>query len=159
MKRTLLIALLILSTLMVNAQQQPAQKPKDQSADVIIDSPIPMDTSKTVPYDPNRIFTSVQQIPTFPGGFENFYKFLAQNIRYPANAVKDRIQGKVFLTFVVEKDGSLTDIKVIRSVSGDIDAEAVRVLRSSPKWKPGIQNGRPVRVQFAVPIDFSLSGK
>jgi protein TonB len=159
MKKTLLFSLFILSTLIGKAQLQPAQKPKDQNADVIIDSPMPMDTSKTVPYDPSRIFTSVQQIPTFPGGFDSFYKYLAQNIRYPASAVKDRIQGKVFLTFIVEKDGSLTDIKVIRSVSGDIDAEAVRVLRSSPKWKPGIQNGRPVRVQFAVPIDFSLSGK
>ena len=151
MKKTLFLFLFSLLSLTVKAQKA------DPNADIVINSPI--DTSKHVPYDPNRIFTSVQQIPTFPGGFDSFYKFLAQNIRYPANAVKERIQGKVFLTFVVEKDGSLTDIKVIRGVSGDIDAEAVRVLMSSPKWKPGIQNGRPVRVQFAVPIDFSLSAK
>ena len=144
---------------MVRAQQQTAQKPKDPNADVVIDSPIPMDTSKNVAYDPSRIFTSVEQIPTFPGGFDAFYKYLAQNIHYPAGAAKDRIQGKVFVIFVVEKDGSLTDMKIIRGVSPDIDAEAIRVLKSSPKWKPGIQNGRPVRVQFSVPINFSLSAK
>jgi protein TonB len=104
---------------MGRAQQQPAQKPKDQNADIIIDSP--MDTSKTVPYDPSKIFTSVEQIPVFPGGFDNFSKYLAQNIHYPASAVKDRIQGKVFVTFVVEKDGILTDMKILRGGSADID--------------------------------------
>jgi periplasmic protein TonB len=157
MKKTLLFLLFLIPVVAVNAQQQPAQKSKDLNADVSID--MPMDTSKTVSYDPSRIFTSVEQIPTFPGGFDAFYKYLAQNIHYPAGAAKDHIQGKVFVIFVVEKDGSLTDMKIIRGVSPDIDAEAIRVLKSSPKWKPGIQNGRPVRVQFSVPISFSLQAK
>ena|SRR5579872_3352286 len=159
MKKTLLIALFIFPVLIASAQQQPAQKPKDRNADIIIDSPIPMDTGKTVPNDPNRIYTVVEQEPVFPGGFQSFYKFLAKNVHYPASAVQNHIQGKVFVTFVVETDGSLTDMKVVKSVSPDIDAEAIRVLKSSPKWKPGMQNGKPVRIQFAVPIDFSLSAK
>jgi protein TonB len=137
--------------------QQPAQKPKDPNADVIIN--MPMDTAKNVPYDPSRIYTAVEKLPVFPGGFQAFYKYLAQNIHYPASAVKDHIQGKVYVTFVVEKDGSLTDMKIMKSVSADIDAEAIRVLNSSPQWNPGSQNGRPVRVQFTVPIDFTLSAK
>jgi protein TonB len=159
MKRTLLILLFLASVATAHAQQQTAQKPKDPNVDVVIDSPIPMDTSKNVPYDPNRIFTVVEQEPVFPGGFQSFYKFLAKNVHYPASAVQNHIQGKVFVTFVVETDGSLTDMKVVKSVSPDIDAEAIRVLKSSPNWKPGLQNGKPVRIQFAVPIDFSLSAK
>jgi protein TonB len=159
MKRTLLITLFILPVLMARAQQQPAQKQKDRNAEVIIDSPIPMDTSKTVPYDPDRIFTSVEQIPTFAGGMDRFYRYLGQNIRCPANAVKNHIQGKVIVTFVIEKDGSLNEIRVARGVSEDIDAEAIRVVKNSPKWVPGLQNGKPVRVQYTVPVSFSLSTK
>jgi TonB family protein len=104
----------------------------------------------------NRIFTFVEQEPTPPGGMFRFYQYLGENTKYPDGAVKKRIEGKVFVTFVVEKDGSLTDVKTLRGVSPDIDAEAIRVVSHAPRWKPGIQNGRPVRVQYSVVINFKL---
>jgi protein TonB len=156
MKPTFVTIMLMAAFLVAKAQQQPAQKPKDRNADVIIDSPIPMDTSKTVPYDPNRIFTSVEQIPEFPGGIAKFFEYVGKNLRYPDEARHKNIQGKVFVGFVVEKDGSLSDIKILRSASPDLDAEAVRLLKACPRWKPGIQNGRPVRVAYTMPIVFQI---
>jgi protein TonB len=109
------------------------------------------DTTKQAP-----IFTAVEQEPTPVGGMGVFYQYLANNIHYPDDAKKRNIQGKVFLTFVVEKDGTLSNIQVLRGVSDDINAEAVRVFKNAPKWNPGIQRGRPVRVQYNVPISFTL---
>lgn len=104
----------------------------------------------------DKIFTAVEIQPTFPGGAQAFAKFLTDNIRYPETAKKQNIQGRVFARFVVERDGSLTDIKIMREPGGGLGDEAIRVLSLSPKWKPGMQNGKFVRVQFTVPINFSL---
>jgi len=95
--------------------------------------------------------------PQFKGGYEGFGKFLSNNINYPDYARERGIQGKVILSFVVEKTGDLSDIKVKKSVSPGIDAEAVRVLKKSPKWLPGKQFGKPVRVIYNVPVNFALS--
>ncbi|MGN6178078.1 MAG: TonB family protein [Mucilaginibacter sp.] len=103
---------------------------------------------------PNQIFTAVEKEPTFPG---DFGAFLGRNIRYPAVDKDNNIQGKVFIQFIVEADGSLDDFKVLRAPSETLGDEAVRVLSTSPKWRPGIQNGRTVRVMYTVPISFSLS--
>jgi TonB family protein len=130
MKTTLLTFILILSLIAVNGQ----------TTDTVV----------------NKIFTVVEVEPSFPGGVGNFFKYLQENIKYPADAEKNRVQGKVFVGFVVEKDGSLTDVKVLRSVSPDIDAEAIRVINNSPKWEPGIQNGRTVRTQSTMSINFKL---
>ena len=81
---------------------------------------------------------------------------MQKNLRYPQEAIEAGISGKVYISFVVEKDGSLTDIKVVRPLGSGTDEEAVRVLKNSPKWKPGIQNGRPVRVAYTMPISFTL---
>jgi TonB family protein len=158
MKKILITIAFIAACTVVQAQQ-PTVSPKkaDPNADIKID--MPLGDTKPDTEDPNKIFTSVEQIPVFPGGFEGFSKYLAQNIHYPADAVKNKVEGKVFLTFVVERNGSLADIKVLRGVSPDIDAEALRVMKASPHWRPGIQNGRPVRVQFSVPISFKLSAQ
>lgn len=102
-------------------------------------------------------FNSLETLPEFPGGMPKFYTYLQKNIRYPEDAKLINIQGKVFISFVVEKNGLLTDIKVDRKLGGGLDEEAVRVLKASPRWIPGIQNGKPVRVQFTIPINFSLS--
>lgn len=102
-------------------------------------------------------FTSLETQPTFPGGMEKFYSYLKKAVRYPPMAQENNIQGKVFLSFVVEKDGSLTDIKVDRKLGGGTDEEAVRVLKASPKWIPGVQNGKKVRVKYNIPISFTLS--
>jgi TonB family protein len=104
-----------------------------------------------------EVFTAVEQMTEFPGGLPAFGKYLSKNIRYPAAARENHVQGKVFLTFIVEKDGSLTDVKVLRGIGSGADEEAVRVIKNSPKWKPAMQNGRLVRAQFTVPVSFYLT--
>ncbi|HEY0056342.1 MAG TPA: energy transducer TonB [Pedobacter sp.] len=99
---------------------------------------------------------SIELFPEFPGGMEAFSKFLRKNLRYPPQAQEAEVSGKVFVTFIVEKDGRLTDIKIARSIGHGCDEEAERVLRKSPQWKPGIQNGTPVRVLFTLPLSFTL---
>jgi protein TonB len=130
----------------------------DPNADIRIDEPVGnSDVKQVVEENPNQIFTAVEQSPSFPGGDAKFGAYLGKAIRYPAIARENNVQGRVILTFVVERDGSLTDIKVVRGIGSGCDEEAVRALKASPKWKPGIQNGRPVRVQYSVPVAFSLS--
>ncbi|MFB0499530.1 TonB family protein [Mucilaginibacter sp. OAE612] len=104
------------------------------------------------------VFTSVEQVPEFKGGLEAFGKFLMTNLRYPKAARDNNVQGRVIITFVVEKDGSLSNMKVVRGIGSGCDEEALRVLSISPAWKPGIQNGKPVKVQYSVPISFTLAG-
>ncbi|SEO88450.1 TonB family C-terminal domain-containing protein [Mucilaginibacter gossypiicola] len=105
----------------------------------------------------DAVFTSVEQVPEFSGGLEAFSKFLMTNLRYPKAARDNNVQGRVIITFIVEKDGSLSNMKVIRGIGSGCDEEAVRVLSMSPAWKPGIQNGKPVKVQYSVPISFTLA--
>ena len=114
--------------------------------------------NQEVTQETNEIFTNVEVLPSFPGGIEQFYKFLNKQLVYPPMSKENNIQGRVTVNFVVERDGSLTDIKVLRGVAGgeDLSQEAIRVLKKSPKWTPGIQNGRPVRVSYSVPVVFAL---
>ena len=98
-----------------------------------------------------QIFTVVENDPEFPGGMEALYKYLAQNIKYPQLARDNNITGRVYVTFVVERDGSITGCKVLRDIGGGCGAEAVRVVKSMPKWTPGKQRGKAVRVQFNLP--------
>ncbi|MCQ6956735.1 energy transducer TonB [Mucilaginibacter aquariorum] len=97
--------------------------------------------------------------PSFPGGDFEFGKYLARNIRYPAIARENNVQGRVVLTFVVEKDGAITEIKVLRSLGSGCDEESIRVLSLSPNWKPGLTKGKPVRVKYAMPISFILQNE
>ncbi|MCJ8208209.1 energy transducer TonB [Mucilaginibacter sp. RS28] len=106
----------------------------------------------------DEIFTATEQPAEFPGGMQAFGKFLAANIRYPKKEREENIQGKVILTFVVEKDGRLSDIKSLRSPNEALSNEAIRVMEASPKWIPGRQNNVAVRQQYTVPISFSLPG-
>ena len=103
-----------------------------------------------------RIYTSVEVQPVFPGGEDEMYKYLAKNIKYPKKERRKNIQGRVFITFVVTEVGEIKDARVLRGVSKAIDEEALRVINSMPKWKPGTQNGTPVNVQFNIPINFTL---
>lgn len=129
----------------------------DPNADIRIDEPVgKSDVKQVVEDNSNEIFTSVEQSAEFPGGMDKFTNYLSKNMRYPAVARENNVQGRVIVTFVVEKDGSLTDIKVLRGIGSGCDEEAMRVIKNSPKWKPGIQNGRPVRQQYTVPIQFTL---
>ena len=104
----------------------------------------------------DKVFTAVEHAPDFPGGVDKFYKFLQQNIKYPADARNKKIEGKVYVTFIVEKDGSLSHLKVIRDPGAGCGAEAARVMKLSPKWNAGVQNGHKVRVQYTLPINFTL---
>jgi TonB family protein len=107
----------------------------------------------------SEIFTVVEQSPEFPGGETERIKFLQLNIKYPHEARIAAIQGTVYLTFVVEKDGNISDVRVLRGIGAGCDEEALRVIRLMPKWKPGKQRGKPVRVQMTIPIKFALVEK
>jgi TonB family protein len=108
--------------------------------------------------DPNRVydFVSIDAQPTFEGGMQNFYKYLKETVKYPQLARDNKIQGKVFLSFIVEKNGELTNIQVERKLGGGTDEEAMRVLKASPRWIPGMQGGKAVRVKYNIPISFTL---
>ena len=95
-------------------------------------------------------------LASFPGGMRSFNKYIKKNLHYPARAMNHHIQGKVLLNFTVEKNGSIGAIKVIKSVAPDLDAEAIRILKHSPKWRSTTDCGKPVRTQFNLPINFSL---
>jgi protein TonB len=101
------------------------------------------------------IFTVVESMPEFKGGMQELYTYLGNNIKYPVMAKESGIQGKVYLTFVVERDGSITDIRLLRGIGG-CDEEAIRVVTTMPNWKPGKQRGKPVRVQYTLPVRFTL---
>ena len=103
------------------------------------------------------IFTIVEEQPEYPGGTEAMYKYLRDNMRYPTMAREAGIQGTVFVTFVVERDGSITNVEIVRGIGGGCDEEAIRVVRSMPKWNPGKQRNQPVRVQFNLPVRFMLN--
>jgi TonB family protein len=103
-----------------------------------------------------EVFTLVEKMPSYPGGEEARIKFFTENIKYPQEARKKGITGTVYVTYVVEKDGSITNVKIIRGIGGGCDEESVRVVSSMPKWNPGMEKAKPVRTQFNIPIKFSL---
>lgn len=103
-----------------------------------------------------QIFTVVEEMPEFPGGMNELLKYLAKSIKYPVIAQENGIQGRVICAFVVNRDGSIVDAEVLRGVDPSLDKEALRVIMSMPKWKPGKQRGKPVRVKYTVPVTFRL---
>jgi len=103
-----------------------------------------------------EIFTIVEEGAEPIGGMESFLKYVSKNLKYPAQARRMGVEGKVFVQFVVEKDGSITDIKVVKGIGAGCDEEAIRVLENAPKWKPGKQRGRPVKQRIVLPIVFKL---
>ena len=107
--------------------------------------------------DEEEIFQVVEEKPEFPGGIEKLLVYLAQNIKYPTVVMEQGIQGRVLIEFVVNKDGSIVEPKVTRSLHPKCDEEAIRVIKAMPKWKPGKQKGKPVRVKYTVPVNFLLS--
>jgi periplasmic protein TonB len=104
----------------------------------------------------NEIFQVVENQPAPVGGYEAFYKYISKNIKYPDQARRMGVEGKVFVQFVVDKDGSITDVTVLKGIGSGCDEEAIRVVKAAPKWTPGKQRGRPVRVRMSVPIAFKL---
>ena len=112
-------------------------------------------TKKTSATD--KVYEVCEQMPIFPGGDAALMKYLSENVKYPALAIKAQEQGRVVVSFTVEKDGAISDVKVARSVTPSLDAEAVRVVKAMPKWTPGKQDGQLVRVRYNVPVSFKLN--
>ncbi|MBO7609622.1 MAG: energy transducer TonB [Muribaculaceae bacterium] len=112
---------------------------------------------KTVVSQSNQnVFDSVEQMPEFPGGMSALIDFLSSNIKYPEDAIKQNVGGRVMVMFVVETDGSITNVRVARAVFPSLDTEAIRVVKSMPNWKPGKEKGRVVRVNYTLPVVFSI---
>ena len=110
--------------------------------------------------DTNKVFGEpMETAPEYPGGSKALAAYLSDNIHYPATAKKNNIQGRAILDFIVEKNGEINDVRIIRHLSPLLDSEAVRVIKGMPKWKPGTQNYKPIRVRYALPINFALLSK
>jgi protein TonB len=104
----------------------------------------------------SKIYEFVEKAPTFPGGDAGMIAFIQANLRYPENSIENNEQGKVYVYFIIESDGSISNITIARGVSPSIDAEAIRVIKLMPKWNPGLEKGRPVRTRMMLPVVFKL---
>ena len=126
----------------------------DKEQEVVIAAPVEAPVEEE---EEEVVFVVVESMPEFPGGQQALFKYLSENVKYPVIAQENGIQGRVICQFVVNKDGSIVDVEVVRS-GGDasLDKEAVRVIKSMPKWKPGKQRGKAVRVKYTVPVNFKL---
>jgi protein TonB len=102
----------------------------------------------------DKVFEKVEDMPEFPGGEQAMMDFVSKNVVYPKEAQEKGISGRVMVSFIVEKDGSVNEVKIVRGIGGGCDEEAVRVVKSMPKWKPGKMKGKPVRVSYMMPIIF-----
>lgn len=107
--------------------------------------------------DDDAIFFVVEEQAEFPGGMEAMYAYIQKNLIYPEKAKEKGIEGRVFVQFVIEKDGSISNVKILRGIGGGCDEAAKEMVEKMPKWKPGTQKGKPVRCQFNLPINFELS--
>ena len=105
----------------------------------------------------NMVYDVVEVMPQFPGGQIAMLKYIMKNIKYPKQIMEEGIQGRVTVSFIVEKDGRVSNVRLLRSVQSALDKEAIRVVKSMPKWTPGKQNGKPVRVRFNLPVMFKLN--
>jgi periplasmic protein TonB len=126
---------------------------QEGTGEVVFDEPV----QEAVGNDDDQIFTAVEQSAEFPGGYAAMMKFVQNNMKYPASARRMGTEGKVFVQFVVDKEGAISDMVIIRGMSADLDKEAMRVIKMMPPWKPGKQNGRSVKSRFVLPINFKLS--
>lgn len=127
----------------------------DKDKTVTINAPV-TSTGPIVEEEDNVVFQVVEKMPSFPGGDAALFKFLNENVKYPVIAQENGVQGRVICQFVVNRDGSIVDVEVVRSVDPSLDKEAIRVIKSMPKWSPGQQRGKPVRVKYTLPVNFRL---
>ena len=127
----------------------------DKDKQVVIQAPV-ASTGIVEAEDSDVPFVVVEKMPSFPGGETALFKYLGDNIKYPVIAQESGIQGRVICQFVVNRDGSIVDIEVVRSVDKSLDAEAIRVISKMPRWTPGMQRGKTVRVKYTLPVNFRL---
>lgn len=161
----------LIAMLMLGSCQNEAKK--EDADSTTIDSsatppPPPSPDSDTTAIDSNSTaqetgdtevfnFQSMTNPPTYPGGMDSFYKQIASNLSYPKEAAEKKIEGSVLMSFIVEKDGTVSEVKVTRKLGFGLDEEAIKAVKTSKKWNPGTQDGRPVRVKYNIPVKFSLS--
>lgn len=139
----------------------------DSAKEEVVDEPLEVVKEPIKPNTPEKVereaeakeevFQVVETMPIFPGGEKAMYTYIGQNVKYPEKAKQEGIQGRVFISFVVEKDGSISGVELLRGVSDELDNEALRVIKGMPKWTPGEQKGKAVRVQYRMPIKFALN--
>ena len=127
-----------------------------ESTEIDMDTEIAVIEEEEEEVNEDEIFSYAEEMPSFPGGDQAMYEYMAKNTKYPTLAKESGIQGKVFVGFVVKRDGSIADVKVLRGIGGGCDEEAVRVVKSMPKWNAGKQRGKPVSVEFRIPYQFVL---
>lgn len=158
----------------VRGEVEHVPDPTEMSNDTITDEPFLLegdlvapvpDSLKVFVFEPVEdedrpgVYIVVDQMPEFPSGDKGLYQFIADNVKYPAEAKEEGIKGRVFVNFIVEPDGSVSDIRVLRGIGGGCDEEAVRVVESLPRFKPGMQDGEAVRVSYTIPVFFRLEDK
>ena len=129
-------------------------KKKEASSETQLQDIVVVETDES---DEEAIYVVVETMPEFPGGDLGLMKYIQKNVKYPAIAKEYNITGKVYVSFIVDKKGSVTNVKIVRGVDKNLDAEAMRVVKSLPKYKPGKQRGKAVRVMFTIPINFTLN--
>lgn len=123
---------------------------------VVKDAEVTQALPQTAVAEDDDVLRVVEQLPEFPGGMVEFMKWLTRNLRYPPQALQQHIEGKVVVSFVVNKDGTIADSKVMKPVNTLLDNEALRVIRLMPRWKPGMMDGKPCRTLFAIPVNFRI---
>ena len=133
-----------------------AQNVEGQLGGLVADFSL-IDSNKRTEIDSDKVFSSVEEMPKFPGGDEALLKYVGMHLNYPKEALRNNVQGKCILKFVVTKIGTIGKIKIVRSLSQECDEEAKRVVRTLPEFFPGRQNGRPVNVWYTLPVNFRLS--
>jgi periplasmic protein TonB len=126
---------------------------QEGTGEVVFDEPV---VEAPAGNDDDKIFYAVEQSAEFPGGLQAMMKFLQKNIKYPASAKRMGIEGRVFVKFIVDKEGGISNMEIVKGINADLDKEAMRVIKLMPPWKPGKQNGRAVKSQFVLPVYFKL---
>ncbi|HIZ25858.1 energy transducer TonB [Barnesiella sp. An55] len=153
MKKELLFSVLasvslLLASCNANPQQTETAAPNESGATT--------ETVAPAPTTPDSVYEVAEVMPEFPGGTQALYQTIAQNLKYPQNAIDGHIEGRVVLQFVVDKEGKIGHIQVVRSIDKMLDQAAIDVVRTLPDWKPGMQDGQPVNVRYTLPIAFKL---
>lgn len=128
----------------------------DKDREVVISAPVTSTGTGNYEEEENVVFQVVETMPSFPGGDADLFKYLSDNVKYPVIAQENGIQGRVICQFVVNRDGSIVDVEVVRPVDPSLDKEAIRVIKSMPRWTPGRQRGKAVRVKYTLPVNFRL---
>lgn len=160
-----LMFLPLAALLMIFSNIETVARTTEKIATDVMENVIPQIMEQSVPatqdttFMDKPIFEVVEKMPEFPGGMNACQKFITDNIKYPVEAKANKVQGMVYVKFVVNQDGTICDLKVLRGVSPSLDQEAIRIINSMPTWKPGMQRGIAVRVKYVMPILFDLSGK